>query len=109
MLLTERRRFTTLWSSVMSVHCTLLYALKVLDSLVRKYKFRLERVNQSVYWVSFTKFQIQIHAIITIFTSVKVYIYFVDDGYKGDPQKALLKTSSMRATICVSNTHLKSA
>ena len=28
MLLTERRRFTTLWSSVMSVDCTLLSAVE---------------------------------------------------------------------------------
>ena len=42
-----------------------------------------------------------IHVPITSFTSVKVYIYIYifDDGYKGDPQKALLKAASMRATL----------
>ena len=28
-----------------------------------------------------------------------IYIYIFDDGYKGDPQKALLKAASMRATL----------
>ena len=27
------------------------------------------------------------------------YIYLFDNGYKGDPQKALLKAASMRATL----------
>ena len=29
---------------------------------------------------------------------LNIYIYIFDDGYKGDPQKALLKNDSMRAT-----------
>ena len=29
---------------------------------------------------------------------IYIYIYIFDDGYKGDPQKALLKAASMRAT-----------
>ena len=28
-----------------------------------------------------------------------IYIYIFDDGYKGDPQKALIKAASMRATL----------
>ena len=42
-----------------------------------------------------------IHVPITSFRSVKVYIYIYifDDGYKGDPQKALLKAASMLATL----------
>ena len=28
-----------------------------------------------------------------------IYIYIFDDGYKGDPQTALLNAASMRATI----------
>ena len=38
MLLTERRQFTTLWSSVMSIDCTLLCAVKSFGNRVRKYK-----------------------------------------------------------------------
>ena len=30
---------------------------------------------------------------------IYIYIYIFDDGYKGDPQKALLKAASMRATL----------
>ena len=28
-----------------------------------------------------------------------IYIYIFDDGYKGDPQRVLLKASFMRTTI----------
>ena len=28
-----------------------------------------------------------------------IYIYIFDNGYKGDPQKALLKAASIRATL----------
>ena len=50
MLLTERQRFTTLWSSVMSVDCTLLCAVKSFGLLCEKNHSRavLENTAQAI-------------------------------------------------------------
>ena len=50
-------------------------------------------------------FQIQIHLlmfqlqVLHLPKYIYIYIFFFDDGYKGDPQKPLLKAASVRATL----------
>ena len=59
---------------------------------------------KSLHWLPVCfriKFQIQIHLFMLQLQVLHLlkYIYIFDDGYKGDPQKALLKAASMRATL----------
>ena len=52
------------------------------------------------------KIQIDLFMFHIQFLHLLKYIYIFDNGYKGDPQKTLLKAASMRATILEpQNTH----